>query len=111
MTDSLFSWLQGSTTPEHSGNPIADALKGGRNTEVAHGEIEEYDDHPVIVQKFYRSEGGGGEWVVKVGVPNGPQERYVTLRYAKQFPAEAVFEKLKRDYDLSEGVPGDAEDE
>lgn len=104
-SNGLLSWLQGSDSDEYNGNPIADALKGGRQAEYRKGEISEYNDHPVIVEKFYKKNGDDSSWVVRVKVPNGPKERHVTRYYDTQFEADAVFEKVDRMYDLEEWEP------
>lgn len=107
----MLDWMQGSERSVKNGNPIADIFKAGAATEALEGEIPEYDNHPVTVYKYLRVEDGVEEWVVRIEVPNGPNTRHSEMTYANQFTADAVFEKLKRDYDLESWEPEDEDDE
>jgi hypothetical protein len=102
---SLFDWVDGSDVPKDNGDPVADGIKAGRATEYLEGELDELGGHPVRVAKYYRSMGNGDEWIVEVWLPNGPDGREITRTFDTDFTAEAVFEKIAREYNLPEWEP------
>lgn len=106
----MFEWFDNTDVEEYTGDPVANAFQSGKHTEIIEGDVEIGGEHRVYVTKRWEKDGEESYWLIKVDIPHAMGTRTIKEYYKTQFEADAVFEKLKREYDLTEYEPEDNSD-